>query len=136
MPPFLALCGGVVGGVVENGPDISTHISISAAHSVSSHTDRASRVGAQTTTNTCKAIMTDPPIDHTQAREQDAPGTHDAKRRAPVHGHTGDADCRRAAQRAGDGSAQSGNHQDEDCAQQPVQRPAVLRVPLQPRRFV
>eukprot|EP00962_Isochrysis_galbana_P017579 scaffold5050_cov93-Isochrysis_galbana.AAC.4 len=35
-------------------------------------------------------IMTDPPIDHTQAREQDAPGTHDAKRRAPVHGHTGD----------------------------------------------
>eukprot|EP00962_Isochrysis_galbana_P016045 scaffold4588_cov112-Isochrysis_galbana.AAC.7 len=43
MPPFLALCGGVVGGVVENGPDISTHISISAAHSVSSHTDRASR---------------------------------------------------------------------------------------------
>eukprot|EP00962_Isochrysis_galbana_P016672 scaffold4778_cov142-Isochrysis_galbana.AAC.1 len=26
----------------------------------------------------------------TQAREQDAPGTHDAKRRAPVHGHTGD----------------------------------------------
>eukprot|EP00962_Isochrysis_galbana_P039487 scaffold14150_cov108-Isochrysis_galbana.AAC.3 len=53
MPPFLALCGGVVGvGVVENGwtffitlcqPDISTHISISAAHRVSSHTDRASR---------------------------------------------------------------------------------------------
>eukprot|EP00962_Isochrysis_galbana_P029451 scaffold9414_cov156-Isochrysis_galbana.AAC.4 len=34
--------------------------------------------------------MTDPPIDITQAREQDAPGTHDAKRRAPVHGHTGD----------------------------------------------
>eukprot|EP00962_Isochrysis_galbana_P038805 scaffold13829_cov128-Isochrysis_galbana.AAC.3 len=34
--------------------------------------------------------MTDPPIDNTQAREQDAPGTHDAKRRAPVHGHTGD----------------------------------------------
>eukprot|EP00962_Isochrysis_galbana_P029179 scaffold9310_cov129-Isochrysis_galbana.AAC.1 len=34
--------------------------------------------------------MTDPPIDHTQAREQDAPGTHDAKRQAPVHGHTGD----------------------------------------------
>eukprot|EP00962_Isochrysis_galbana_P021390 scaffold6310_cov135-Isochrysis_galbana.AAC.3 len=33
--------------------------------------------------------MTDPPIDNTQAREQDAPGTHDAKRRAPVHGHTG-----------------------------------------------
>eukprot|EP00962_Isochrysis_galbana_P015050 scaffold4311_cov124-Isochrysis_galbana.AAC.1 len=48
------------------------------------------RVGAQTTTNTCKAIMTDPPIDSTQVREQDAPGTHDAKRRAPVHGHTGD----------------------------------------------
>eukprot|EP00962_Isochrysis_galbana_P016107 scaffold4613_cov129-Isochrysis_galbana.AAC.2 len=79
MPPFLALCGWVVGGVVENGvcpcplsagcllllpvcvhagefvlpsglffirlcqPDISTHISINAAHSVSSHTDRASR---------------------------------------------------------------------------------------------
>eukprot|EP00962_Isochrysis_galbana_P020738 scaffold6068_cov119-Isochrysis_galbana.AAC.22 len=43
MPPFLALCGGVVGGVVQNEPDISTHISISAAHSVSSHTDRASR---------------------------------------------------------------------------------------------
>eukprot|EP00962_Isochrysis_galbana_P024237 scaffold7414_cov119-Isochrysis_galbana.AAC.1 len=34
--------------------------------------------------------MTDPPIDITQAREQDAPGTHDAKRQAPVHGHTGD----------------------------------------------
>eukprot|EP00962_Isochrysis_galbana_P027542 scaffold8644_cov115-Isochrysis_galbana.AAC.1 len=34
--------------------------------------------------------MTDPPIDNTQAREQDAPGTHDAKQRAPVHGHTGD----------------------------------------------
>eukprot|EP00962_Isochrysis_galbana_P014989 scaffold4296_cov136-Isochrysis_galbana.AAC.5 len=34
--------------------------------------------------------MTDPPIDDTQAREQDAPGTHDAKQRAPVHGHTGD----------------------------------------------
>eukprot|EP00962_Isochrysis_galbana_P038069 scaffold13448_cov109-Isochrysis_galbana.AAC.8 len=34
--------------------------------------------------------MTDPPIDLTQAREQDAPGTHDAKRQAPVHGHTGD----------------------------------------------
>eukprot|EP00962_Isochrysis_galbana_P048346 scaffold20106_cov111-Isochrysis_galbana.AAC.6 len=33
--------------------------------------------------------MTDPPIDNTQAREQDAPGTHDAKQRAPVHGHTG-----------------------------------------------
>eukprot|EP00962_Isochrysis_galbana_P031813 scaffold10391_cov94-Isochrysis_galbana.AAC.4 len=48
------------------------------------------RVGAQTTTTTCKAIMTDPPTDNTQAREQDAPGTHDAKRRAPVHGHTGD----------------------------------------------
>eukprot|EP00962_Isochrysis_galbana_P025130 scaffold7723_cov100-Isochrysis_galbana.AAC.3 len=47
------------------------------------------RVGAQTTTNTCKAIMTDPPIDNTQAREQDAPGTNDAKHRAPVHGHTG-----------------------------------------------
>eukprot|EP00962_Isochrysis_galbana_P017697 scaffold5087_cov125-Isochrysis_galbana.AAC.4 len=24
-----------------------------------------------------------------EAREQDAPGTHDAKHRAPVHGHTG-----------------------------------------------
>eukprot|EP00962_Isochrysis_galbana_P033235 scaffold11084_cov118-Isochrysis_galbana.AAC.2 len=34
--------------------------------------------------------MTDTPIDHTQAREQDAPDTHDAKRQAPVHGHTGD----------------------------------------------
>eukprot|EP00962_Isochrysis_galbana_P027474 scaffold8631_cov108-Isochrysis_galbana.AAC.14 len=33
--------------------------------------------------------MTDPPIDDTQAREQDAPGTNDAKQRAPVHGHTG-----------------------------------------------
>eukprot|EP00962_Isochrysis_galbana_P019420 scaffold5662_cov149-Isochrysis_galbana.AAC.3 len=59
MPPFLALCGGVVGvGWLRTGcapvcwlpaaaaclsPDISTHISISAAHSVSSHTDRASR---------------------------------------------------------------------------------------------
>eukprot|EP00962_Isochrysis_galbana_P008312 scaffold2279_cov116-Isochrysis_galbana.AAC.2 len=32
--------------------------------------------------------MTDPPIDDTQAREPDAPGTHDAKLRAPVHGHT------------------------------------------------
>eukprot|EP00962_Isochrysis_galbana_P030529 scaffold9905_cov117-Isochrysis_galbana.AAC.18 len=43
----------------------------------------------QQTTTTCKAIMTDPPIDHTQAREPDAPGTNDAKHRAPVHGHTG-----------------------------------------------
>eukprot|EP00962_Isochrysis_galbana_P004192 scaffold1157_cov106-Isochrysis_galbana.AAC.1 len=34
--------------------------------------------------------MTDPPIDDTEAREQDAPGTTDAKHRAPVHGHTGD----------------------------------------------
>eukprot|EP00962_Isochrysis_galbana_P005978 scaffold1615_cov103-Isochrysis_galbana.AAC.4 len=33
--------------------------------------------------------MTDPPIDDTEAREQDAPGTTDAKHRAPVHGHTG-----------------------------------------------
>eukprot|EP00962_Isochrysis_galbana_P047586 scaffold19495_cov102-Isochrysis_galbana.AAC.2 len=33
--------------------------------------------------------MTDPPIDDTQAREPDAPGTHNAKQRAPVHGHTG-----------------------------------------------
>eukprot|EP00962_Isochrysis_galbana_P000192 scaffold49_cov115-Isochrysis_galbana.AAC.7 len=45
---------------------------------------------AQTTTNKRKAIMTDPPIDDTEAREQDAPGTTDAKHRAPVHGHTGD----------------------------------------------
>eukprot|EP00962_Isochrysis_galbana_P028825 scaffold9150_cov120-Isochrysis_galbana.AAC.6 len=48
------------------------------------------RVGAQTTTNARKAIMTDSPIDDTVAREQDAPGTTDAKHRAPVHGHTGD----------------------------------------------
>eukprot|EP00962_Isochrysis_galbana_P018180 scaffold5233_cov127-Isochrysis_galbana.AAC.8 len=34
--------------------------------------------------------MTDPPIDDTEAREQDAPGTNGAKQRAPVHGHTGD----------------------------------------------
>eukprot|EP00962_Isochrysis_galbana_P003388 scaffold946_cov115-Isochrysis_galbana.AAC.2 len=33
--------------------------------------------------------MTDPPIDDTEAWEPDAPGTHDAKQRAPVHGHTG-----------------------------------------------
>eukprot|EP00962_Isochrysis_galbana_P014419 scaffold4132_cov93-Isochrysis_galbana.AAC.1 len=33
--------------------------------------------------------MTDSPIDDTEAREQDAPGTTDAKHRAPVHGHTG-----------------------------------------------
>eukprot|EP00962_Isochrysis_galbana_P034155 scaffold11526_cov121-Isochrysis_galbana.AAC.2 len=34
--------------------------------------------------------MTDPSIDDdTEAREQDAPGTTDAKHRAPVHGHTG-----------------------------------------------
>eukprot|EP00962_Isochrysis_galbana_P040154 scaffold14521_cov121-Isochrysis_galbana.AAC.2 len=33
--------------------------------------------------------MIDPPIDDTQAREPDAPGTNDAKQRAPVHGHTG-----------------------------------------------
>eukprot|EP00962_Isochrysis_galbana_P060136 scaffold34218_cov175-Isochrysis_galbana.AAC.1 len=33
--------------------------------------------------------MTDPPIDDTQAWEPDAPGTNDAKQRAPVHGHTG-----------------------------------------------
>jgi len=33
--------------------------------------------------------MTDSPIDDTEAREQDAPGTHDAKHQAPVHGHTG-----------------------------------------------
>eukprot|EP00962_Isochrysis_galbana_P015820 scaffold4527_cov133-Isochrysis_galbana.AAC.6 len=40
--------------------------------------------------------MTDPPIDNTQAREQNAPGTHDAKRRAPVHGHTGDLPSHKA----------------------------------------
>eukprot|EP00962_Isochrysis_galbana_P027754 scaffold8736_cov114-Isochrysis_galbana.AAC.10 len=34
--------------------------------------------------------MTDPPIDDTQAREPDAPGTNDAKHRAPLHGHTGE----------------------------------------------
>eukprot|EP00962_Isochrysis_galbana_P040459 scaffold14655_cov192-Isochrysis_galbana.AAC.1 len=34
--------------------------------------------------------MTDPPTDDTEAREQDAPGTTDAKHRAPLHGHTGD----------------------------------------------
>eukprot|EP00962_Isochrysis_galbana_P012378 scaffold3499_cov117-Isochrysis_galbana.AAC.11 len=34
--------------------------------------------------------MTDPPIDDTQAREPEAPGTNGAKQRAPVHGHTGD----------------------------------------------
>eukprot|EP00962_Isochrysis_galbana_P053515 scaffold24964_cov101-Isochrysis_galbana.AAC.1 len=33
--------------------------------------------------------MTDSPIDDTVAREQDTPGTTDAKHRAPVHGHTG-----------------------------------------------
>eukprot|EP00962_Isochrysis_galbana_P011666 scaffold3287_cov103-Isochrysis_galbana.AAC.1 len=42
--------------------------------------------------------MTDPPTDHTEAREPDAPGTNDAKQRAPVHGHTGD---RRRAFRQG-----------------------------------
>eukprot|EP00962_Isochrysis_galbana_P043400 scaffold16508_cov108-Isochrysis_galbana.AAC.3 len=47
------------------------------------------RVGAQTTTTTRKAIMTDPPTDDTEAREPDAPGTTDAKHRAPLHGHTG-----------------------------------------------
>eukprot|EP00962_Isochrysis_galbana_P009648 scaffold2693_cov139-Isochrysis_galbana.AAC.1 len=40
--------------------------------------------------------MTDPPIDDTVAREQDAPGTHDAKRQAPVHGHTGDVPSHKA----------------------------------------
>eukprot|EP00962_Isochrysis_galbana_P010439 scaffold2876_cov123-Isochrysis_galbana.AAC.7 len=39
MPPFLAICGGLVGGVVENG---------CRTHSVSSHTDRASRVTTTT----------------------------------------------------------------------------------------
>eukprot|EP00962_Isochrysis_galbana_P052111 scaffold23495_cov112-Isochrysis_galbana.AAC.1 len=33
--------------------------------------------------------MTDPPIDDTEAREPDAPGTNGAKHRAPLHGHTG-----------------------------------------------
>eukprot|EP00962_Isochrysis_galbana_P042642 scaffold16010_cov110-Isochrysis_galbana.AAC.1 len=51
--------------------------------------------------------MTDPSIDDTEAREQDAPGTTDAKHRAPVHGHTGDVPSdkalsdRGAAARAG-----------------------------------
>eukprot|EP00962_Isochrysis_galbana_P029140 scaffold9287_cov126-Isochrysis_galbana.AAC.4 len=34
-------------------------------------------------------MMTDPPTDDTEAREQDAPDTTDAKHRAPFHGHTG-----------------------------------------------
>eukprot|EP00962_Isochrysis_galbana_P048375 scaffold20139_cov103-Isochrysis_galbana.AAC.2 len=34
-------------------------------------------------------MMTDPPTDDTEAREQDAPDTTDAKHRAPLHGHTG-----------------------------------------------
>eukprot|EP00962_Isochrysis_galbana_P034596 scaffold11731_cov119-Isochrysis_galbana.AAC.9 len=34
-------------------------------------------------------MMTDPPSDDTEAREQEAPGTTDAKHRAPLHGHTG-----------------------------------------------
>eukprot|EP00962_Isochrysis_galbana_P004223 scaffold1172_cov124-Isochrysis_galbana.AAC.3 len=38
---------------------------------------------------TCKAMMTDPPSDDTEAREQDAPDTTGAKHRAPLHGHTG-----------------------------------------------
>eukprot|EP00962_Isochrysis_galbana_P013154 scaffold3762_cov118-Isochrysis_galbana.AAC.1 len=40
--------------------------------------------------------MTDPPTDDTEAREQDAPGTTDAKHRAPVHGHTGDVPSHKA----------------------------------------
>eukprot|EP00962_Isochrysis_galbana_P017452 scaffold5017_cov139-Isochrysis_galbana.AAC.4 len=48
------------------------------------------RVGAQTTATTCKAIMTDPPTDDTEAREPVAPGTNGAKHRAPLHGHTGE----------------------------------------------
>eukprot|EP00962_Isochrysis_galbana_P035009 scaffold11930_cov168-Isochrysis_galbana.AAC.2 len=38
---------------------------------------------------TCKAIMTDPPTDDTEAREQDVLDTTDAKHRAPLHSHTG-----------------------------------------------
>eukprot|EP00962_Isochrysis_galbana_P003472 scaffold977_cov103-Isochrysis_galbana.AAC.7 len=34
-------------------------------------------------------MMTDPPTDDTEAREQDAPDTTGAKHRAPLHGHTG-----------------------------------------------
>eukprot|EP00962_Isochrysis_galbana_P013126 scaffold3751_cov117-Isochrysis_galbana.AAC.13 len=34
-------------------------------------------------------MMTDPPTDDTEAREQDAPDSTDAKHRAPLHGHTG-----------------------------------------------
>eukprot|EP00962_Isochrysis_galbana_P005324 scaffold1447_cov115-Isochrysis_galbana.AAC.3 len=40
--------------------------------------------------------MTDPPIDDTEAREPDAPGTTDAKHRALVHGHTGDVPSHKA----------------------------------------
>eukprot|EP00962_Isochrysis_galbana_P026605 scaffold8264_cov109-Isochrysis_galbana.AAC.1 len=63
--------------------------------------------------------MTDPPIDHTQAREQDAPGTHDAKRRAPVHGHTGDVPSDKAL---------------SDTPAQATRTPE-LRAPLCPRLF-
>eukprot|EP00962_Isochrysis_galbana_P022479 scaffold6725_cov117-Isochrysis_galbana.AAC.4 len=38
---------------------------------------------------TCKAMMTDPPTDDTEAREPDAPDPTDAKHHAPLHGHTG-----------------------------------------------
>eukprot|EP00962_Isochrysis_galbana_P030117 scaffold9733_cov108-Isochrysis_galbana.AAC.1 len=34
-------------------------------------------------------MMTDPPTDDTEAREQDAPDPTGAKHRAPLHGHTG-----------------------------------------------
>eukprot|EP00962_Isochrysis_galbana_P033901 scaffold11423_cov123-Isochrysis_galbana.AAC.4 len=34
-------------------------------------------------------MMTDPPIDDTEAREPDAPDPTDAKHHAPLHGHTG-----------------------------------------------
>eukprot|EP00962_Isochrysis_galbana_P022986 scaffold6887_cov126-Isochrysis_galbana.AAC.5 len=45
--------------------------------------------GAKQQETTCKAMMTDPPTDDTEAREQDAPDPTDAKHRAPLHGHTG-----------------------------------------------
>eukprot|EP00962_Isochrysis_galbana_P023462 scaffold7099_cov131-Isochrysis_galbana.AAC.6 len=38
---------------------------------------------------TCKAMMTDPPTDDTEAREPDAPDPTDAKHHTPLHGHTG-----------------------------------------------
>jgi len=60
--------------------------------------------------------MTDPPIDLTQAREQDAPGTHDAKRQAPVHGHTGDLPSDKALsdrREEGDGMRKNGKGEGE-----------------------